>query len=137
MSIERQAAHALKWTAISKVSGQAIAWAVTLIVIRLLAPEDYGLMAIAILAVSIFAGIAELGLGASIVQVKSVDRSELANLAGAIWLLNLSLAAVVVLGAPLAGTFFDDPRLVDVVRVSAFHLVLSAAFTLPQSLALR
>ena len=45
MSIERQAVAGLKWTAGSKVVVQVFAWAVTLFVFRLLAPSDYGLMA--------------------------------------------------------------------------------------------
>jgi teichuronic acid exporter len=137
VTIERQAAQALKWSAISRVSGQAVAWVVTLIVVRILAPEDYGLMAIVTVIISVMAGIAELGLGASIIQAKSVDKSDIANLAGGIWLLNLSLALVVVLGAPVAGSFFDDPRLVDVIRVAASHFILNAAATVPQSLAYR
>jgi len=137
VSIERQAAHAIKWSALSRVSGQVIAWGVTLIVIRLLAPEDYGLMAIATVIISVVGGIAELGLGASIIQAKNVERTALANLAGAIWVLNLSLALLVALASPLAGVFFSDPRLVDVVRVSALHFALNAVSTVPQSLAYR
>ena len=43
MSIERQAISALKWSAISKIVSQLVTWAVTIVVIRLLTPDDFGL----------------------------------------------------------------------------------------------
>ena len=68
MQVEQQAAAALKWHTIAKVVSQAFSWAVTLIVVRLLAPEDYGLMAVSTVIVSIIAGTAEFGLGSSLIQ---------------------------------------------------------------------
>ena len=42
--IERQAAAGLKWSSVAKITGQAVSWAVTIVVFRLLSPGDYGLM---------------------------------------------------------------------------------------------
>ena len=137
MSIERQAVSALKWSTISKVVGQLVAWVVTLLVIRLLSPDDYGLMAISAVIISIFASIAQLGLGASIVQSQVISKDELAKIAGAILLSNLGLGMLVGLGAPLTDVLFDDPRLTDVVRVSALYFLFNAVATVPQSLAYR
>lgn len=137
MSIERQAVSALKLSAISRVASQLVAWTVTLLVIRLLSPADYGLMAISAVIISIIASIAELGLGASIVQSQVINKDELAKIAGASMVLNLGLGVLVGLGAPLAGVLFDDPRLIDVVRVSALHFLFNAVATVPQAVAYR
>lgn len=110
---------ALKSSAISKIVGQVVAWAVTLLVIRLLSPDDYGLVAISAVIISIVASIAELGLGASNVRSQVIRKDELAKVAGALSVLNLGLGMLVGLGAPLTDVLFDDPRLIDVVRVSA------------------
>ena len=137
MSIERQAVSALKWSTLSKVGSQLVAWVVTLLVMRLLSPEDYGLMAIGAVIISIVASIAELGLGASIVQSRFIRQDELAKLAGASLALNLGLGMLVALSAPLTEVLFADPRLIDVVRISALHFLLNAVATVPQSLAYR
>src|SRR5207247_10632236 len=86
MSIERQAVSALKWSAISKVVGQLVSWAVTVLVIRLLSPDDYGLIAISAVIISIFTSIAELGLGASIVQSRAIRKNGHAKADGALLL---------------------------------------------------
>ncbi len=137
MSIERQAVSALKWSAISKVVGQLVSWAVTVLVIRLLSPDDYGLIAISAVIISIFTSIAELGLGASIVQSRAISKNELEKLAGALLALNLGLGLIVGLAAPLAGALFNDSRLIDVVRVSALQFLFNAAATVPQSMVYR
>jgi teichuronic acid exporter len=137
MSIERQAVSALKWSAISKVVGQLVSWAVTVLVMRLLSPDDYGLMAISAVIISIFTSIAELGLGASIVQSQAISRVELEKVAGALLALNLGLGLLVSIAAPLAGTLFNDSRVTDVVRVSALHFLFNAVATVPRSMACR
>jgi len=137
MSIERQAVSALKWSAIAKVVAQLVSWLVTLLVIRLLSPDDYGLIAISAVIIAIFASIGELGLGASIVQSHTISKSELEKLAGALLALNLGVGLLVGLAAPLAGMLFNDVRLIDIVRVSALQFLFNAAATIPYSLATR
>jgi O-antigen/teichoic acid export membrane protein len=137
MSIERTAIAGLKWTGAAKLVGQAASWAVTLIVVRLLAPEDYGLMAITVVVVSVASSIAELGLGASVVQAPTLNRQELAQIAGLAVVLNLAIGLLVVFLAPLAGVLFDDTRLTSVIQVSALQFIPAALCTVPQAIAYR
>ena len=75
MNVERQTVTGLKWSTSAKLLTQATSWCVTLVVIRLLAPADYGLMALSAVVMSTFAAIAELGLGASLVQARNPPAS--------------------------------------------------------------
>ena len=47
MNLKSQVIGALRWTAAGRLAGQLGTWVVTIYVIRLLSPEDYGLMGIA------------------------------------------------------------------------------------------
>ena len=134
MSIERQAVAGLKWTAGSKLVVQVFAWAVTLFVMRLLAPVDYGLMAMVAVVISIASTIAELGLGASIVQARSLPQQDLAQVAGLVILLNLLIGAAIAAGAPLVALAFGEPRLTPLVRVMSLHFVICAVGAVPQAL---
>src|SRR5689334_19948119 len=101
MQIERQAAQGLKWTGIAKLIGQGVSWAVTLAVFRLLTPEDYGLMALSMVLMSVVAGIAEFGLGSSLVQMPTLERHDMERVAGALFTLNIGCGVVMALGAGL------------------------------------
>src|SRR5262249_35105369 len=131
------AVSALKWSSAGKVVTQTVSWAVTLLVIRLLSPADYGLMAMSAVIITIMASVAELGLGASVVQARTLDREELANVTGAVVGLNLACGVLVVLIAPLAAAVFGEWRLTAVIRVSAMQFLFYAVATVPQSLAQR
>ena len=137
MTLERQVVVGLKWGLTAKLITQIVAWAVTLLVIRLLVPSDYGLMALSSVVVSIFAGIAELGLGASLIQARNVMQSDLARVAGALLILHGACAAIVCVGAPLFAQAFGNPRLELIVQVSSAQFLLGALAAIPEALAYR
>ena len=137
MTVEKQVLAALKWTSLAKLVGQVISWGVTLVVLRLLLPADYGLMAIVSMIITVLAGIAELGLGASLVQAPQLNRDDLGAVTGAVIILNLSTGALVVLLAPLAAWFYAEPRLTLLIQCASLHFLLNALGTIPQAVAYR
>jgi O-antigen/teichoic acid export membrane protein len=52
MTLRSQVFSAIRWTAGARAISQVMTWAITLVVVRLLTPADYGLLAMA----SIFLG---------------------------------------------------------------------------------
>ena len=58
----------LRWQAAAKLGSQIISWSVTIYVMRLLSPADYGLMAMAMVLVGFTGLIAEMGMGSALVQ---------------------------------------------------------------------
>jgi O-antigen/teichoic acid export membrane protein len=137
MSLERQTITGVKWSATAKITTQIVAWAATLIVIRLLAPEDYGLMALSVVVISICGGVAELGLGAALIQARGLTRTEIARVCGALVLLNGACFAAVYAAAPLIAEAFGHSRLELIVRVSAAQFLLGALAAIPEALAYR
>ena len=136
-SIERQAIAGLKWSLAAKLLIQLFSWAVTILVIRLLVPADYGLMALCAVVIGIVTGVAELGLGASLIQARNLERGDLARVAGMLLLLNSACAVIVALAAPLLASVFGDPRLGAVIRVTSVQLLLAAVAAIPEALAYR
>lgn len=137
MSIEKQTLAALKWTSLAKLVGQIVTWSVTLIVLRLLLPADYGLMAIVSMIITVLVSIAELGLGVSLVQAPKLERDDLRAVTGAVIVLNLCIGVVVVLLAPLAAWYYSDPRLTLLIQMASLHFLFGALGTVPQSIAYR
>ncbi|MGD9832430.1 MAG: lipopolysaccharide biosynthesis protein [Piscinibacter sp.] len=137
MSIERRALAGLKATALARLAGQALSWAATLVVFRLVDPQDYGLMAIVGTLVGIGAAVAEFGLGSALVQARELPQEQLARLAGVVWLLHGVMALALVAGAPLAAWFYGDPRLTAPLQAGAAVFVFAALGAVPSALATR
>ncbi|TCD15129.1 lipopolysaccharide biosynthesis protein [Oricola cellulosilytica] len=97
------------------------------ILARLLAPEDFGLVAMAA-TVTIFVGLfTDLGLSAATVQRKEIDDGTVSalfyiNLAAGVALMTITIAV-----APLVAMFFGDPRVSGVVVALAAQIPLVAA----------
>lgn len=125
MSLKKDVLHGLKWMAGAKFASQIITWAITIIVMRLLAPADYGLMAMATVFLAWCAMFIEMGLAPALVQAKEVSTQELRQAYGIFVLVNFVMVAVLVAGAPLMATFFGDPQLTLVIRVLALQFVLA------------
>src|SRR6266581_3855842 len=124
---------ALRWTTLSKFSGQLVSWAVTVYVIRILSPDDYGLMAMASVPIISFYLLNTVGLDAALVQKRDLSERLRAQVFGIVILVNLVLFLGFLGGAPWIAAFYHEPRLTAMVRVLGFQFVLLAFETLPQS----
>jgi O-antigen/teichoic acid export membrane protein len=127
----------LLWLGSASAFGQVVSWASTVLVIRLLSPDDYGLMAMAVLSIVFLITIGDLGIGAVIVQTPALDRPRLRALFGLTLVTYLAAAVIAFAGAPLMAAFFAEPRLVPLVHVLSGCFVFLALYALPQALMVR
>lgn len=137
MSIEQQTLSGLKWIAFAKLSSQLVSWASTLMVMRLLSPQDYGLMAIVTVVITVLSNIAELGIGASVVQARDVTREELTKISGLVTLVSIATFSALCATAPLFSWAYENPRLTALIQVAAVQFLFTAIATLPHALAQR
>jgi teichuronic acid exporter len=133
MSLRSQALSGFRWTASVRLLSQIITWAITLIVIRLLTPADYGLLAMATVFVSVLAMFSEMGLGAAVVQKADVDVPLLRRVFGVVLVIHLSLAALLALSAPLIASFYGEPRVLPVLQVLSLQFVLAGFAVIPDA----
>lgn len=137
MSVEHKAIAALKWATAARVVVQIASWAGTLLVIRLLTPDDYGLMAKLSVVCAIAGAIAELGLGAAIVRWREIGTQELRRLYGVSLLFGAGITALVAASSPWLAQLFHDPRLTWPIAVASLQMIIGAVAIIPCSLATR
>ena len=127
----------LRWQALAKVGSQVVSWGSTIFVMRLLTPADYGLMAMVMILVGLAALIAEMGLGAAIVQAAKVDVEQQRAVFGLSVLVNIGLYLCLLAAAPLAAAMFKEPRLVLLIAVMGLQFPLGALAVVPDAMARR
>lgn len=134
MSLERRAIKGAKWLALFRTGGQAISWLTTILVARMLSPEDYGLMEMATIFTGYIFLFSELGLGAAIIQKQQVNQNELSSLFWFLfaWAFLLGFACC-LLAYPTAG-FFHQSRLIRITQASALLFILGALIIIPKNL---
>jgi teichuronic acid exporter len=134
VTLRNQVVSGLKWSAAGRFGSQLLSWAATIVVIRLLAPADYGLMAIIAVIIAFLTHINELGLGSALVQSREIDNEQAGAVFGAMLLLGTTLSVVLALAGPAIASFYDEPRLAMLVAVAGLQFIVNAIAVIPDSM---
>ena len=134
MSLRQQVVSSLKWTAAARLTGQVLSWLITILVIRLLSPDDYGVMAAAMVVIGLAFVLDEMGMVSGMVQAKEIDDSLVANVFGFVLLSNLLFVAILQLTAPLVAAYFEQSEVEPVVRVLSLTILIGAFGSVPEAL---
>jgi lipopolysaccharide exporter len=125
--ISRDAAQALRWRVVQLAGVQGIYFLRLLILAKLLAPEAFGLLAIATIAISVMLRLSDVGMIPALVHRSdaTLDQQDAA------WTVGLARAAVValvlVLAAPAVGRLFNEESAVPVIQVLALRPLIDAS----------
>ncbi len=122
------------WTGSVKWASQVVAWVTTILVARILTPEDYGIVGMASTFIGVVSLLNEFGVGITIVSLRDLSDQVVAQLNSLSVILGvvgfLFCCAVAV---PL-GTFYEASEVVSVVIVMAMGFVLTGFRTVPSAL---
>lgn len=134
MKFGNEIVRGLKWTAGAKFASQLITWGITIFVMRLLAPADYGLLAMASVFLALLGMFAEIGLGPALVQQAETSLQKQRQAFGLILLMNLALFVLLNAAASLIALFYAEPKLTDVIRVMSLQFLLIPFSVIPEVL---
>lgn len=128
---------AAKWSVSGDVAEQAIRLVFSIPLARLLAPRDFGLIAMLMAVRSLTNPLTGLGLGEALVQRPELTE---AHRSSAFWALAASgcvLTAAMVLAAPGLAAFYDAPELARLAVVGSAIFIFDALGSVPRALVAR
>lgn len=125
--LRRQATSGIKFSALSQVGRQGIQIFTTIILARVLTPSDFGLLNMALIIVGFAMVFKDVGTSAAIIQKRELSD----ELCSSIFWLNISvgffLMVAIILCAPLAGLYYQEARVIPVLRILSISF-LTASF---------
>jgi len=123
--INKQIAKGSVWMVLFKILEKSISIVSTIILARLLSPEDFGLVAIALLIVTLLELLRAFNFDMALIHNQDAT-DEHYNTA---WTFNIIATAVIsillICAAPLASFFYDDERLFNIFLVLSFGVFIS------------
>ncbi len=126
MSRARQALAGVRWGALGLLFNTGVQLGLMACMARLLAPADFGLMALALAALNLLAYAGQSGLAPALVQRPELDTPTQRLAWTLALLLSLACAGLTVLLAPFVARWAGQPPLAQVLQVLALQLPLSA-----------
>jgi teichuronic acid exporter len=121
--MDHSLARNLTWRAAGDWVSQIFSWASLLIVVRLLTPADFGIVAMAVILLPYLRYLGEFGIPRTIINLRQLTEDQIAQLNTVGALLGVTGFLVASLAAkPFAG-FFHVPALAAVVTVTCLTLI--------------
>lgn len=123
-SLQKRALSGVKWSALERIGQQSVGFCVQLILARILAPEEFGLLAMVAVFVAICRGIADAGLHEAVVQSPILKPALVSSVFFANLMLGLILAGLLYLCSPYVADFYDEASLKGLLRVLSIALIV-------------
>jgi O-antigen/teichoic acid export membrane protein len=110
------------WKFLERGGVQGLQFVISIILARLLLPEDYGILALVVIFITIANVFIQSGLNTALIQKKTVDQVDYSS----VFFLSLGIATslyvLLYFVAPFIARFYDNQSLVSVLRVLALTL---------------
>lgn len=125
-SLAHKTTSAAKWSALDVFMRQGVQFAVAIVLARILAPEEFGVVAVLTLFIGVAAVFIDGGLGSALVQRQSITPMDEST----VFFFNLGMGAIsgvlLCAAAPWIAIFFKQPVLQYLSYAMAFSLFVGA-----------
>ncbi len=121
---------AVSWKAVQLGADRVISLVRFLVLARILAPQDFGLLAIATVTLELLTTITNFGMIPALIQRRHPEERHY----HAAWTVGIlrgtAIAAAVAVAAPLISELFGDPRATNLIRFIALRPLFTAAMSM-------
>ena len=123
------------WKLLEQLGSKLIAFVLSVILARLLFPEDYGVIALTSVFITICDTFVSSGFTTSLIQKKDVDELDYSSVFYTSMVIALFLYAILFFSAPYIAAWLETPLLCDVIRILGLRLPIGAFGSVQQAYA--
>lgn len=132
-SLKDKTVKGVGWSAIDNVAQMGVTFLVSIVLARLLSPDDYGLLGLITIVTAVCTTLVNGGFTTALIRKKDITEDDyntafIVNLA-----LSLLLYAIVYASSPFIADFFKREELVSLTRVASLGLIAGALSLVPQT----
>lgn len=114
------------WSAIDQVSRMGIQFIVGIVLARLLSPDEYGLIGILTIFITVFTFVCDSGFTNALIRKKDAKDIDYCTVFYVNLVLSGAMALMMFLCAPLIARFFERPELISLTQVMSCVVVINA-----------
>lgn len=114
------------WRFAETIGAQVVSFIVSIVLARLLAPDDYGVIAIIIIFINIANVFAESGLGTALIQKKVVDNKDFSTIFYFNIIFSVFIYLVLFSIAPIVADFYNNTFITLLLRVLGIRIIFSS-----------
>jgi O-antigen/teichoic acid export membrane protein len=114
--------------------GQVRTFIVSTILARLLMPEDFGLLGMAMVFASLTDSFVDFGFGNAVIQKQKVSKLQLSTVFWINMMMALVLGVIMYFSAPIVAQYFEMPKLEPITKLMSLTFLIKGLSTLQNAL---
>ena len=126
MTLRKRATAGVFWVGISTAVNTVFRMLIRYVLVRMLLPAEFGLVAMASMAIDFLQMFRELGFASALIYRKGDVRKAADTMFISVMVIAVVLFGLANLTAPLVAVFFRAPELTTVLRVLSLNILISA-----------
>jgi len=130
-NLKEKAIKSVFWVGSTRMVNQVLAWIITIALVRMLSPSDFGLFALGMVYTSIIQVLYDLNLGSAILQKKDLTEEELYSSFWFIMGLAIFFYLFTWFFAGVIGIFFENDKLPQILKIMGIGLVFQSVYVVP------
>lgn len=132
-SLTNKTVRGVAWNSIDRFANYGISFLVSIVLARLLSPEDYGLIGLINIFIVIFNTILDGGLSTALIRKEKVNDTEFNTVFYTNLGISILLTLILIVCAPWISSFFKRPELIPLLRAMSFILIINAFAIIQQT----
>lgn len=121
------------WRFAERCGAQLVSFVVSIVLARLLMPEDYGTVALVTVFTTIMQVFVDSGLSTALIQKKDADDLDFSSVFYFNFVVCIILYLIMYFIAPIIAAFYNIPELTPIIRVISLTIVISGIKGVQQS----
>ena len=126
MSFKKKALSGVFWSSIQSFGTQAVSFVISIILARLLLPEEFGVIAMITVFVSIGNVLLNAGLGQSLIRTNALTEEDYSTVFFFNLIVSLVVYIIIYFLAHWIAEFYTQPLLVNLVRWFSIVIIINA-----------
>ncbi len=124
--IQKKTGKAIKWYGIEVFGKQLLQIGITILLARLLEPEDFGLIGMVYIFVLVSSVIVDGGFAAALVYKKNIDSADKSTVFYTNIIISLLLYLLIFIFSESIASFYNQPQLKTIVRWLGLSIILAS-----------
>ena len=125
-NLKSQAIKGVAWSMVETYSGQIVQFAISIVLARLLSPDEFGLIGMLAIFIGLSTVFIDGGFSSALIQRKDRSQHDLST----VFIINTAMAilvyAVLFVSAPWIADFYNQPILKSIVRIYGLTLIIGS-----------
>jgi len=134
MPLKHEVVSGVAWNTAGKISNQVLQFSLSVILMRLLAPSDYGLIAMAMVLIGFVTIFGEFGFSSALIQNQNIKEDHKSSIFWLNIIIGGLLTFLIFYFADFFSSFYGNEQLTPIIKYLSFSFIISSFSIVPNTL---